>query len=68
MTQTTSITLTTAVQYLPGVGPVRADRLKRLGLKTAQDVLFLFPRDYEFPAPPSSVAELREASHRQGLG
>ena len=31
-----------------------------MGLKTARDVLFLFPRDYEFPAPAAAVAELRE--------
>ncbi len=56
----TTMSLTTPVQYLPGVGPARADRLSRLGLKTARDVLFLFPRDYEFPAPAASIAELRE--------
>ncbi len=58
--ETTSMTLATPLQYLPGVGPRRADRLSRLGLKTARDVLFLFPRDYEFPAPAAAVAELRE--------
>ncbi len=58
--ETTSMTLATPVQFLPGVGPVRADRLRRLGLKTARDVLFLFPRDYEFPAPAASVGELRD--------
>ncbi len=56
----TSIALTTPVQFLPGMGPARADRLGRLGLRTAQDVLFLFPRDYEQPAPAANVDDLRE--------
>ena len=56
----TSIQLTTPIQFLPGMGPSRADRIARLGVRTAQDVLFLFPRDYEFPAPPATVDEIRE--------
>ncbi len=55
-----SLTLATPIQYLPGMGPARADRLFRLGLRTAQDLLFLFPRDYEQPAPPAAVDDLRE--------
>ncbi|HBO43334.1 MAG TPA: ATP-dependent DNA helicase RecG [Planctomycetaceae bacterium] len=39
--------LTTPVQFLPGVGPSRAPLLERLGLRTATDVLFCFPRDYQ---------------------
>ena len=35
------------VQYLKGVGPQRAELLERLGLRSARDVLFFFPRDYE---------------------
>ncbi len=39
--------LATPVQYLKGVGPARVDLLHRLGLHTAADVLFCFPRDYQ---------------------
>ena len=39
--------LSTPVQFLKGVGPDRAARLNRLGLKTACDLLFFFPRDYQ---------------------
>jgi ATP-dependent DNA helicase RecG len=39
--------LTTPVKYLKGVGPARAELLQKLGLATARDVLFFFPRDYE---------------------
>jgi ATP-dependent DNA helicase RecG len=35
------------VQFLKGVGPQAAPLLLRLGLRTARDVLFFFPRDYE---------------------
>ena len=38
--------LLTPVQYLKGVGPTRAEILAKLGVKTARDVLFFFPRDY----------------------
>ncbi len=34
------------VQYLKGVGPARARALAKLGVTTAQDLLFLFPRRY----------------------
>src|SRR6188508_306004 len=39
--------LATPAQYLKGVGPQRAELLAKLGLTTARDILFFFPRDYE---------------------
>jgi ATP-dependent DNA helicase RecG len=39
--------LATPIQFLKGVGPARAELLERIGLYTARDVLFLFPRDYQ---------------------
>lgn len=36
----------TNVQYLKGVGPARARALANLGVTTARDLLYLFPRDY----------------------
>ncbi len=36
----------TEVQYLKGVGPVRAQQLRRLGLERAEDLLFHFPAEY----------------------
>ena len=53
-------TLATQLQFLPGVGPNRGKRMGKLGLRTVRDLLFLFPRSYELPAPPASVAQLRE--------
>ena len=34
------------VQYLKGVGPARARALAKLGVTTARELLYLFPRDY----------------------
>jgi ATP-dependent DNA helicase RecG len=39
--------LATPVQYLKGAGPDRAPLLHRLNLRTAADILFNFPRDYQ---------------------
>ncbi|KAA5543792.1 ATP-dependent DNA helicase RecG [Roseiconus nitratireducens] len=60
--------LSTPVQYLPGVGPTRGNRLKKLGLRTVGDLLFCFPRDYEFPAPPKSVDQLRDGEPASLVG
>ena len=40
-------TLDTQVTYLPGVGPARADALRRLGIFTLRDLLFHVPHRYE---------------------
>ena len=39
------LTLQTAVQYVRGVGPQRAELLERLELRTVQDLLNFLPRD-----------------------
>lgn len=39
--------LRTPVQFLKGVGPQRAEKLARLQLYTALDLIFFFPRDYQ---------------------
>ncbi|HLA84080.1 MAG TPA: ATP-dependent DNA helicase RecG [Thermoguttaceae bacterium] len=48
------------MQFLPGVGPRRAPLLERLGLRTAADVLFLFPRDYQDLTRLRAIDELEE--------
>ncbi|MCP4886985.1 MAG: ATP-dependent DNA helicase RecG [Planctomycetaceae bacterium] len=58
--ESSTLQLSSPVQYLPGVGASRAERLLKLGVRTAQDVLFLFPRDYEFPAPTTNLDALSE--------
>ncbi|KAA1261541.1 ATP-dependent DNA helicase RecG [Rubripirellula obstinata] len=52
--------LNTSLASLPAIGQVRAGKLQKIGLGTVRDLLFLFPRDYEFPAPPTAVTDLRE--------
>ena len=39
--------LTQPLQFLTGVGPHRAALLEKLGLRTAADLLFFFPRTYD---------------------
>ena len=39
--------LATPVEFVRGVGPQRAALLHRLDVRTAGDLIFLFPRDYE---------------------
>ena len=48
----------TPAAEFPGVTHSRVATLKKLGIRTAQDLAFLFPRDYEFPAPPAKVDQL----------
>lgn len=54
--------LATPVQYLKGVGPQRAELLERLGLRTARDVVFFFPRDYQDLNELARVADLVEGN------
>ncbi|HEX3869770.1 MAG TPA: ATP-dependent DNA helicase RecG [Pirellulales bacterium] len=58
--QTTAELLATQVQFLKGVGPQRAEGLQRLGLHTARDLLFYFPRDYQDLAELNSIDDLEE--------
>ena len=41
------ITLSTPVTEFPGIGPARAKKLEKLGIRTAGDLLRYFPRGYE---------------------
>ena len=52
--------LLSPVQYIKGVGPARAELLAKLKLRTARDVLFFFPRDYQDLTDLRSVADFEE--------
>ena len=52
--------LATPVQFLKGVGPDRVKLLERVGLRTAADVLFNFPRDYQDLTDLRSIDKLEE--------
>lgn len=60
--------LKTPLPAIPGMGVSRAERFARLGLRTAQDVLFFFPRDHQFPPPPTRVDDLREGQPATLIG
>jgi ATP-dependent DNA helicase RecG len=46
------------VTYLKGVGPARAEALRRLGIITPRDLLFHIPRRYEDASTISSISSL----------
>src|SRR4051794_3477880 len=52
--------LATPVEFVRGVGPQRAELLARLGVRTASDLIFLFPRDYEDLSDRRAIGELEE--------
>ena len=35
------------IQFLKGVGPKKASLLSKLNIKTVDDMIFYYPRDYE---------------------
>lgn len=53
------LTLETPVTYLTGVGPRRAEQLKRLNIFTARDLLFHIPHRYEDASTVAQIARLR---------
>ena len=48
------------MQFLKGVGPARVELLERMGLATARDLLFFFPRDYQDLSDERPIGELEE--------
>lgn len=59
-TPTTAERLATSVQYLKHVGPKRMEPLAKLGLRTAAQVLFQFPRGYRDLGEIRAVADFEE--------
>jgi ATP-dependent DNA helicase RecG len=53
-----NIYLDTPINYLKGVGPVRADAFRRLGIMTAGDLLFHIPHRYEDASTVTAIASL----------
>ncbi|HEY2841314.1 MAG TPA: ATP-dependent DNA helicase RecG [Pirellulales bacterium] len=52
----------TPVQFLKGVGPQRAEQVRKLGLENARDVIFFFPRDYQDLTELTDIGALKEDS------
>ncbi|HWC89695.1 MAG TPA: ATP-dependent DNA helicase RecG [Pirellulales bacterium] len=52
--------LATPLEHVGGIGPQRAELFRRLGLFTARDLLFHFPRDYQDLTRLDSVDQLQD--------
>ena len=48
------------MEFVRGVGPQRAELLARLGVRTAGDLIFFFPRDYEDLTDRREIGDLEE--------
>ena len=59
-TQQQRVTMDSPVRNLPRIGEQRAKRLEKLGLQTAGDLLWWFPRDYQDLRTIHSIAEAPE--------
>ena len=55
-------------RYLKGVGPVRAERLKRLGIETLEDLVTHFPRTYYDRRNLSRIADLKPGEESSFTG
>lgn len=52
------IDLSSPIQYLKGVGPVRARKFRKLGVETVEDLLWFMPRRYEDRSKLSNLSSL----------
>ena len=63
-----SLTRDTAIQYLKGVGPHRAEYFMKLGVSTAGDLLDHFPRGYDFQPAIMRTGELYKDANATVVG
>jgi ATP-dependent DNA helicase RecG len=56
------------VMYLKGVGPARADALRRLGIITAEDLLYHLPHRYEDASTVKPIASLEPGMDATVIG
>ncbi|MFP4481414.1 MAG: ATP-dependent DNA helicase RecG [Thermovirgaceae bacterium] len=61
------IELESPVRFLKGVGPVRAEKLARLGIETVEDLLWHFPRRYEDRRKLTPLASLEQGRYHSIL-
>ncbi|HUQ45139.1 MAG TPA: ATP-dependent DNA helicase RecG [Gemmatimonadaceae bacterium] len=60
--------LDTPVTYLKGVGPARAEALRRLGIATAGDLLYHIPHRYEDASTVASISSLEPGMQGTVIG
>lgn len=63
-----ALTADTPVQFLRGVGPVRAEQLAKLGINTVGDLLSHFPVRHEDRSRLSPISELRDGERETVRG
>ena len=56
------------VQFLKGVGPVRAESLGRMGIVTARDLLYYVPRRYDDASTVQPIADLAVGTDVTAVG
>ncbi len=57
-----------SVQYLKGVGPRRAEKLAKIGVRTAHDFLYHVPHRYEDATTVASIASLKPGDDASIIG
>jgi ATP-dependent DNA helicase RecG len=62
------VRLDTPIMYLKGVGPARAELLKRLGIVTAGDLLYHIPHRYEDASTISQISSLETGMQGTVIG
>lgn len=67
MTTLDNIDLVSPVRFLKGVGPARAEKLRRLDIETVEDLLWHFPRRYEDRRKLTTLASLRQGERHSIL-
>ena len=60
--------LDSPVQFLKGVGPRRADHLKKLNIGTARDLLYHVPRRYDDASTITPISELKVGMDANVIG
>ena len=59
-----SNTLKTPVRYFKGVGPKKGELLSRLGIETAEDLLYYLPMRYEDRSNLTAIKDLKPGEHQ----
>lgn len=52
--------LNESVQFVKGIGPKKAEKIGRLGIKTIKDALFYFPRQFEDRSVEKKIIQLED--------
>lgn len=58
------ISLSTRISKIPGIGPVTSEKLALLGLESAEDLLYILPRNWEDLTHLSQVADLAPQANK----